>query len=144
MKKTDLDMISEYISENHVISFCCFAEDDIWAANSFYIFNKDDVCFYLMSDPNTRHGRLAIANPVVAGTINEQPSNILSIKGLQYKGVMALLADGVERQLAYQTYTQRFPVAKIKSLPLWKIEIQEMKFTNNSLGFGKKISWERP
>lgn len=60
-----------------------------------------------------------------------------------YKGTIYLLDDGEEKQQAYQAYTHRFPIAKIKSLPLWKIVIQEMKFTNNSLGFGKKISWER-
>ena len=144
MKKSELDIITDYIKNNHVISFCCYTEHDIWAANSFYIFDQENVCFYFMTDPNTRHGKLALANPVAAGTINGQPSNIQSIKGLQYKGIIALISDSTERQQAYQAYTQRFPVAKIKSLPLWKIVIQEMKFTNNSLGFGKKISWKRP
>ena len=81
MNKSELDIITDYIKNNHVISFCCYTEHDIWAANSFYIFDQENVCFYFMTDPGTRHGKLALANPIAAGTINGQPSNIQSIKG---------------------------------------------------------------
>lgn len=143
MSDKDLKSISDFITQNHVISFCCCSDDDIWAANSFYIYDKDNVCFYFMSDPETRHGQLAINNDKVAGTINEQPSNILSIKGLQYRGIISLVNDDTEKSQAYDAYTHQFPIAKIKSLPIWKIQIEEMKFTNNSLGFGKKLRWSR-
>ena len=95
-----------------------------------------------MSDPKSRHSEFALQNNRVAGTINSQPSNVLSIKGVQYAGTIRLV-DNMEYQHAYDLYTHRFPIAKIKSLPIWDIKIDEMKFTNNSLGFGKKLLWTR-
>lgn len=139
---SNLSAISEFILENHVISICAATASDIWCANCFYVYDAEQVCFYFMTDPDSRHSQLAIQQTMVAGTINGQPSNILSIKGLQYRGTMTPVHDA-EHSHAYALYTNSFPIAKIKSLPLWKIEIQEMKFTNNSLGFGRKKLWQR-
>lgn len=95
-----------------------------------------------MSDPKSKHSVLSLENNRVAGTINSQPSHILSIKGVQYSGT-ASLVDHETQQHAYDLYTERFPIAKIKSLPIWEIKIDRLKFTNNSMGFGKKLVWSR-
>ncbi len=42
MNKSELDIITDYIKNNHVISFCSYTEHDIWAANSFYIFDQEN------------------------------------------------------------------------------------------------------
>jgi uncharacterized protein YhbP (UPF0306 family) len=83
-----------------------------------------------------------LQNHLVAGTVNGQPKNISLIKGIQYKGVISLLTEENNAD-ALSLYTKRFPIAKIKSLPLWKIEISELKFINNILGFGNKTLWYR-
>ena len=134
--------IFTYLKKQHVLSLCCSFDDDIWCANCFYVFDEKEVAFYLMTSTESRHSKLMLNNHLVAGTVNGQPKNISLIKGIQYKGVISLLAEE-NKNNALSLYTKRFPIAKIKSLPLWKIEISELKFTNNVLGFGKKSDWHR-
>ena len=69
MNKSELDIITDYIKNNHVISFCCYTEHDIWAANSFYIFDQENVCFYFMTDPGTRQGESMSAQFLFAAVI---------------------------------------------------------------------------
>jgi len=131
-----------YLKKQHVLSLCCSFNDDIWCANCFYVFDEKKVEFYLMTSTESLHSKLMLNNNNVAGTVNGQPKNISLIKGIQYKGVVSLLTEKNNAD-ALSLYTKRFPIAKIKSLPLWKIEISALKFTNNILGFGKKTDWYR-
>ena len=134
--------IFTYLKKRHVLSLCCSFDDDIWCANCFYVFDEEKVAFYLMTSAESRHSKLMLKNHLVAGTVNGQPKNISLIKGIQYKGAISLLTDENKADALF-LYTKRFPIAKIKSLPLWKIDISELKFTNNILGFGKKSDWRR-
>lgn len=134
--------IFTYLKKQHVLSLCCSFDDDIWCANCFYVFDEKEVAFYLMTSTESRHSKLMLNNHLVAGTVNGQPKNISLIKGIQYKGVISLLVEENKND-ALSLYTKRFPIAKIKSQPLWKIEISELKFTNNILGFGNKSAWHR-
>lgn len=134
--------IFTYLKKQHVLSLCCSFNDDIWCANCFYVFDEENIAFYLMTSIESRHSKLMLKNHLVAGTVNGQPKNISLIKGIQYKGVISLLTEENNAD-ALSLYTKRFPIAKIKSLPLWKIEISELKFINNILGFGNKTLWYR-
>ena len=134
--------IFTYLKKQHVLSLCCSFNDDIWCANCFYVFDEENIAFYLMTSIESRHSKLMLQNHLVAGTVNGQPKNISLIKGIQYKGVISLLTEENNADALF-LYTKRFPIAKIKSLPLWKIEISELKFTNNILGFGNKTLWYR-
>ena len=41
------------------------------------------------------------------------------------------------------TYIKRFPYTAIADLTLWRLEADFMKLTDNTLGFGKKLIWQR-
>ena len=73
----------------------------------------------------------------VAGTVNGQPKTVALIRGVQFKGEIRRLEDE-ESDLARQAYNRRFPVARMLSAPVWEIRLDEIKFTDNTLGFGKK------
>lgn len=131
-----------YLKKQHVLSLCATDGKDMWSANCFYIFDAENMAFWLMSEPETRHGQLMLANPRVAGTVNGQPKTVLLIKGVQYAGRIQLLS-GERETLARLAYQKRFPVAKKVSAPLWEIQLDEVKMTDNALGFGKKIVWTK-
>jgi hypothetical protein len=40
-------------------------------------------------------------------------------------------------------YFKRFPYALAMNPTLWKIKVEFFKLTDNRLGFGKKIMWQR-
>ena len=97
------------------------------------------MAFWLMTEADTRHGVLMARYPRVAGTVNGQPKTVLLIKGVQYRGRIQL----TDEAQALKAYQSRFPVAKKVTAPLWEITLDELKMTDNALGFGKKIVWQR-
>ncbi|MDL2320548.1 pyridoxamine 5'-phosphate oxidase family protein [Alistipes sp. OttesenSCG-928-B03] len=52
--------------------------------------------------------------------------------------------EGVElAAAARRAYLKRFPYAAVAELELWVLRPTRMKLTDNTLGFGKKLHWER-
>lgn len=136
---SDLSHLLRYLKKQHVLSLCTSDGDDLWCANCFYVFDEARMAFWLMTGTDTRHGALMLHNSRVAGTVNGQPKSVLLIKGVQYRGQGRLTED----EQALKAYQRRFPVAKKVTAPLWEIAIEELKMTDNALGFGSKIVWQR-
>jgi uncharacterized protein YhbP (UPF0306 family) len=139
---SDHSHLIRYLKKQHALSLCASNGDDLWCANCFYVFDETRMAFWLMTEPDTRHGALMLANPCVAGTVNGQPKTVLLIKGVQYRGrIQPVNADQEEQ--ARRAYQKRFPIARKVKAPLWEITLDEVKMTDNALGFGKKIVWQR-
>ena len=60
------------------------------------------------------------------------------IQGVQFTGVFKA-ANEAEKK----AYFKRFPYAIAMTPSLWSIEIGYLKFTDNTLGFGKKLEFYR-
>ncbi len=137
--------IVEFINEHHLLTFAAAGEGDLWCASTFYVFNPDTHSFIITSDENTRHIQRAIANnpePIIAGTIALETEKIGMIRGVQFRAKLRKSDDGLldsNRIL----YLKRFPYAILKGGDLWILELTELKFTDNRLGFGKKLYWEK-
>ncbi|SUB81310.1 Uncharacterized protein conserved in bacteria [Pragia fontium] len=142
MMNSDIKAISRYLAKNHVVTLCTTSGTDLWCASCFYLFDRQSMGLIMMSETHTRHSEMALANPQVAGTIAAQTKNIALIQGIQYKGRLNLLL-GEEETKARQLYVARFPVAKVATAPLWLLSLDEIKMTDNKLGFGKKLFWQR-
>jgi uncharacterized protein YhbP (UPF0306 family) len=98
-------------------------------------------CF-LSTEVNTRHGKILLKSPRVAGTINNQCKILSEIKGVQYQGEMKIVDNN--DKASYQLYCERFQeLTHALPINLWKLQLDEIKMTNNKLGFGKKIVWKR-
>ncbi|ELI8330751.1 YhbP family protein [Yersinia enterocolitica] len=136
----DLIAITRFLRQQHVLTLCAGSGMDMWCANCFYVFDEAKMALYLMTEKHTRHGGLMQINPQVVGTIATQPRTVALIKGIQYRGEITELKDDAEH-LARQHYCRCFPVAKVISAPLWQLNLLEIKMTNNTLGFGKKLHW---
>jgi len=115
----------------------------MWCANAFYVYDPERVAFYVMSEDTTRHAQMTGQQAQVAGTVNGQPKTVALIRGVQFKGEIRRL-DGEESDAQRIRYTRRFPVAAVLKAPVWEIRLDELKFTDNTLGFGKKLHWLRP
>ena len=114
----------------------------MWCANAFYYYDPERVAFYVMSEDKTRHAQMTGQQAKVAGTVNGQPKTVALIRGVQFKGKIRRLA-GEEEAAMRKRYVSRFPVARMLSAPVWEIRPDEIKFTDNTLGFGKKLHWLR-
>ena len=128
-----------YLLSNHVLSLSANFEEECWSASLFYAGDPDNNAVYIMTDPATQHGALMLKNPVITGTICDQNADVSSLKGIQFKAFAAITATNDAMAL----YLERFPVAKKMAGTLWKINFTVLKYTDNSLGFGTKLIWNK-
>lgn len=137
-----LNTIGKWLKKQHVLTYCVGTDESLWCANAFYIFDEDEIAFYFLSETTTRHGQVAGQRALTAGTINGQPKTVALIRGIQFRGELRLLNE--EEAARYRTrYNKRFPVARAMPAPIWVIRLDELKMTDNTLGFGKKLHWLR-
>lgn len=65
------------------------------------------------------------------------------IRGIQFEGIVSE-PEGESEALARKAYLWRFPVAMLMETQLWIVRLTHIKFTDNRLGFGKKLFWGEP
>ncbi len=135
----DLEKICRFIDEHHVMSLATWSKGKLSACNLFYAFDVEQLSFVVASSKETHHIQDIQENPNIAGTIVLQTKTVGKIQGLQFRGVVSPLEEKTLEKL----YFKSFPYALAMSPTLWKIEIDFFKLTDNRLGFGKKILWER-
>lgn len=138
----DLKHIGKFLAKNHVLALCAAADGEMWSANCFYVADTATMTLYFMTELKTLHGTLMHKNPHIVGTIAPQPKTIALIKGIQYRGE-AFILTGDEETKARHLYCQHFPIAVAMKAPVWVLKLTEIKMTDNTLGFGKKLMWSR-
>ncbi|GAA0503479.1 YhbP family protein [Tatumella terrea] len=139
---SDLNHCLNYLKKHHVLTLCTGSGDTLWAANCFYVLDETGIAFWLMTEETTRHGELMRLNARVAGTVTTPASTVMKIQGIQYAGEI-FQPEGEREKQALACYQQHFPIARAMKAPLWEIRLDELKMTDNTLGFGKKIHWSR-
>lgn len=137
-----LAAINRWLAKQHVVTWCVANRGELWCANAFYFYDPHAVAFYVLSEDQTRHGQMTGLKAQVAGTVNGQPKTVALIRGVQFAGEIRRL-DEEESAAPRAQYNRRFPVARMLSAPMWEIRLNEVKFTDNTLGFGKKLHWIR-
>jgi uncharacterized protein YhbP (UPF0306 family) len=138
----DLKHILTFLKKNHVLALCAAADGEMWSANCFYVTDADRMTLYFMTELKTLHGTLMSRSPQIVGTIAPHPKTIALIKGIQYRGEATVLA-GEEERHARHLYCKHFPVAIAMKAPVWALKLRHIKMTDNTLGFGKKLLWDR-
>lgn len=134
--------ILNYISENKVLTLATSINGIPYCANCFYAFDIDNQHLIFLSDDKTRHIKEAIENNNVGGSIQNGVTTVAKLQGIQFTGVF--INPTKEQQKAfYNIYYNKFPFAKVKPSPVWGIKLNWIKMTDNTLGFGKKLKWER-
>ena len=134
--------ISNYISENKVFTLATTMEGMPYCAQCFYAFDEVNKILLFLSDNDTRHIKEALANNNVAGTIATEVTTVAKIRGIQLTGGFLNPSEEQQKEF-YKIYYKQFPFAKAKPAPIWGIKLNWIKMTDNTLGFGKKLIWER-
>jgi uncharacterized protein YhbP (UPF0306 family) len=130
--------ILEFIREHHVLTLATCAAQQPWCASLFYAWLEEENVFVFTSDAATRHAREALQHSAVAGAIVLETKTVGLIRGLQLEGTLFRPGDALRRQ-AKRVYLRRFPFAILRGTPLWTLRPTLLKYTDNRLGFGKKI-----
>lgn len=132
-----------YIEQNHVLTLATTnVNGKPYAAMCFYAYVKEENKFIFSSAEDTRHAQEFLAQPLVAGTIYKPTRTVGKVKGLQFTGKVYQADTAEERENIRQHYIKAFPYAVAMSLKLWCMLPDFFKLTDNTLGFGKKITWQ--
>jgi len=132
--------IEKFIHKHHLLTLSTSDNNFPYCASCFYAFDKRNMRFILSSDPETLHGSQSMKNQNIAGCIALETAIIGKIRGIQFTGTIHFLKEEPEARLVY---LKRFPYAALTKLYLWEIIPEMIKFTDNRLGFGKKLYWYR-
>jgi uncharacterized protein len=137
------ERIGKFISKQTCANVCCVDEKgNPFCFSCFYSYDNDKVFLFYKSGRDTRHSEILLRNCLVAGTILPDKLNLLKIKGVQFEGIVLPLNHPLANE-ASSHYYKKHPVAITMPGEIWTIQINKIKFTDNTLGFGTKINWER-
>ncbi|NPA44296.1 MAG: hypothetical protein GXO49_02060 [Chlorobi bacterium] len=134
--------IIDFISEHHVLTLATSVNNIPYCANCFYTYLKDENMFVFTSDNETKHVQDALQNNIVAGSVVLETSVVGKIQGIQFQGKMFLPKNNL-KVIANKQYMKKYPFAKLMKTQLWCLELSFIKLTDNRLGFGKKLIWEK-
>jgi uncharacterized protein YhbP (UPF0306 family) len=137
MQKT-LERIEAFLAKHHLLSLATVAKNAPQSASLFYAYDAENIAFVVASDRKTEHIQNVLVNDNIAGTVALETDAVGKIEGVQFKGLMRAIS-----QEEGALYFKRFPYARVMNPQLWQIVLTDMKLTDNRLGFGKKLYWQR-
>jgi len=132
--------IVEFINKHHVLTLATSRNNIPYSANCFYVYHEDRNMLIFTTDHKTKHAKDALKNTMVAGSIVLETNVVGKIQGVQFQGKMFEPEEGLLKEVKAR-YLKRFPVAMLMKTNLWVVELHFLKFTDNRLGFGKKLIW---
>ena len=135
--------IVEFIEKQKSCTLCCVDEGGKpYCFSCFYVFNAEQGLLYFKSSAKSKHCGILHNNPFIAGSILPDKLNVLAIKGIQFEGIV-LPANHFLSERASSSYHKKNPAALAVSGDIWIVKINNIKMTDSTLGFGKKINWSR-
>lgn len=134
--------IEKFIKSHHVLTLATVSESIPYTSNMFYAFDIENDSVIFSSEESTKHIQDSLNNEYVAVNIVLETKIIGKVCGLQGDGVIRR-AVGEELKRVKSIYVKRFPYTALMDLTLWIVDFNNIKLTDNKLGFGKKIVWNR-
>ncbi len=134
---TNLEKITAFIEEHHVLTLATALENEVSACSLFYAYDVKSNSFIVASSEDTQHMEYIRKNSKVAGNILLETKEVGKIQGLQFRGLFTYVQEAKLKAL----YFRHFPYALALTPKLWQIKVDFFKLTDNRLGFGKKLIW---
>jgi hypothetical protein len=134
--------IIKFFRKHHVLTIATSIGDEPWCATCFYVYLEEENALVFTTDLKTRHGQEFLKNRKVAGAVALETRIIGKIQGIQFRGEVKE-PEGDLAGKVQKAYIRRFPVAMLMDTHLWVVTLTHIKFTDNRLGFGTKLVWEK-
>ena len=136
------EQIVEFFNDSSVVTIATSVDNYPYCATCYFAYVPEERALAFKSDSDTKHIEDALTNNHVAGSILPDKIAKAKPKGIQFTGTF-YKAEGNSGDLAKKAYLKKFPIAGIFRGDIWIIELSKIKFTDNTLVFGKKLMWER-
>lgn len=131
-----------FLKKHHVLTLATSVGETPYCANLFYAWLEAEQAFVFTSSLSTKHASDALIRPKVAASVVLESKTVGKLQGIQITGTL-YRPQGQLLSRAKKRYLIRFPYAAVAELELWILEAEWMKMTDNTLGFGKKLIWQR-
>jgi len=134
--------VIEFINEHHVLTLATSRNNEPYCANCFYVYLEDENVFVFTSDLETKHIQDVELQNKVAASIVLETTMVGKIQGIQLTGVLFMPENELKQKIS-KAYLKKYPFAVLMKTTLWVLEPDFLKFTDNRLGFGKKLIWKK-
>jgi len=101
------ETVLKYLAEHYTMTIATAKGKVPWAAAVFYA--NDGFTLYFLSDPESRHSKDIMENPVVGITVYEDYHDWRKIKGIQMEGKVELVSIEDEMAKAVAIYVAKYP-----------------------------------
>ena len=136
-------IIEKFMQQQKAATICCVdSEGRPYCFNCFYSFDAKLGLLYFKTGSAARHTQLMLQNPWLAGTVLPDKLNALAIKGVQWEGRL-LPKEHELTQHAVSHYLKQYPFALAMAGTVYTVQLDHLKMTDNTQGFGTKIQWNR-
>ncbi len=137
------ETIIQFLQQQTCASICTVDETGKpYCFSCFYAFNETAGLIYFKSSANSRHAALMKNNLFVAGTVLPDRLNKISTRGIQFEATV-LDTEQLLVKHSFGIYLKKHPLALAMPGDIWVLQINHIKMTDSTLGFGKKIIWHR-
>lgn len=137
------EAIIQFVEQQNCASVCCIDEEGKpYCFSCFYAFSRNEGLIYFKSSSNSRHAGLMKKNSFIAGTVLPDKLNKLIVKGIQFEAIV-LDTQIPQVKKGMSDYFKKHPAALAMPGEIWALQIKHLKMTDSTLGFGKKIIWNR-
>lgn len=134
------DLIAEFIKSCQIASLCFLESRRIpWCFNCFYSFDPERQLLVFKSGEDSIHGSQLCAGVLIAGTIHSNPLQPANIQGVQFSGV--IVSPDSYAEAPERIYQDRFPYSDQLTGRFFFVQLQYLKFTDNTRKFGEKVHW---
>lgn len=134
---------TDFISKHHVMTLATISKENTPSCCAlFYVYLKEENIFVFTSSEGTKHVANMLENRNVAANIVLETKVVGQIEGLQIEGdAFKASESGIKN--AKKEYLKKYPFAVFMDIDLWVLKPSALKLTDNKLGFGKKLLWNR-
>ncbi len=132
--------IWSFIHDNTVVNISTAKNNESYAASCFYAFDEVNKLIVFKSSKDSRHIEEGLAQTVIAGTILPDKLKKAVVVGIQFQGELSHEDDGFTKSKTH--YYKKYPFALGMDGDIYIIKLKYIKYTDNKLGFGKKVIWE--
>ena len=137
------EKIDSFLEANTCASIACLdSKGQPYCFSCYYAIDSKEGLLFFKSASDSNHATFLHSNPIIAGTILPDKLNKLQVKGIQFEGIVLPFKNELSKYASLKYY-ESHPIAVAMLGEIWTIQINRIKYTDNTLGFGKKIIWER-
>jgi uncharacterized protein len=103
------DRILGYLERHTTLNLATEGPQGLWAAAVWYV--HDGIDLYFTSVAATRHAQNMLATRRIAGTINDDSSDWMTMQGVQLDGTVTPVDSIADRRRVVAAYLAKFPGA---------------------------------